>query len=1178
MISVIVNGKNVELFNNDTDKTFLERVASNFRIHPNFFKQDINIKELKNEDDIKINTLIGDIQNYKYKSNLTDNVNFIKYLIDNYQKVDKDDVVKLFLSVNNFFSKPVDDIFDMSELIPLTEKLKENGIIIDTSKFLKKEEDYKSEKDIFMEKMKESINRINEESRKFTSLNKKLLSIKSVVKNVKDLEIKKDDCDLKLTTNIKESEYSLSSVFSNIICKENTPFLSYDNIYKIYQDLDIKIPDDWSISFSNFMILKVHIDNEKYADCNFYFENNLLIIMVELHYKDFDNLSEEMVREIVKTNISFSLSNFDNFSIISELETNINETVIIENQTFNIYVLSDIVMNNNIFSNVLTVNESVQTTKKKSGLYLHYFIENSKGTCNITTAEDISTIPVKNVVRLRIKKALNQDIANNFIILIGKLLAVYNNDDKSIISFYKKYIPSFPKEKAKKDILEIPKLTLQKQVPDLFISGYPYKCQYPPVIVSDEEAKEYTEERVMKYPIKGEGKPHNYVCKDEQKNEFVYIGLRENSLKNREKYKYIPCCFKSDQTQRKGTYLEYFKGEIIEKGPQQNIIITNKLVRPDEYGILPQNINKLLTSIDNSYSYLRKGVSPTSISFLDCVLEAVLDITDYSAMPLKSKERILYEHFNKLKEYNYLAVASQENPGQNENQLKKSFEYLDKKYNYMNPSRWIKLLETVYKCKIIIVSRDKNERSGIITIPNHDLFYLYEKYKSEQKVVMIYEHFGTEVNMKYPRCELIIKWDRELSLMEGTSNYFFGGLARNLYSFYTSLISQNSYSIFNKKLTNINSFDLQELRLLKPSYQIIDNYGKARGVVINNFILLSDPFPPIKAKYLEKDKIYKENDLNSIIEFFNSNNIQIQSQIIVNDIIKEINVLISGIVFTAKIGNSNKYIEDIKYEIIEKYPSINKNIQNNINFKRLSFIISEYFVYYYSHYINNIDKKSSLNTIKDFIKTKVNITNNPNQSKNYIIPNVPSISIDILNNNKFVIDNKFIVENQEILKRLIYTLHVKLETNYNNVLNYHKNSEIYGFYRETSHFSENMCNIIVKDINDLQKVDNVVYDKIQTDKLKFFMHNKLLFNDNPLLLLNTETKEEAFTISSNWIKYNKITDYDDPEPLENKKLYLYHSNVDIKLNKVIKDKNEPFSYALKYKKDDQDVLLSLAPL
>ena len=55
--------------------------------------------------------------------------------------------------------------------------------------------------------------------------------------------------------------------------------------------------------------------------------------------------------------------------------------------------------------------------------------------------------------------------------------------------------------------------------------------------------------------------------------------LINNTLKNRKRYKYIPCCFKSDQTKRKGPYLEYFKGEIVEKGPQQNIIITNKVYR-----------------------------------------------------------------------------------------------------------------------------------------------------------------------------------------------------------------------------------------------------------------------------------------------------------------------------------------------------------------------------------------------------------------------------------------------------------------------------------------------------------------------------------------------------------------------------------------------------------------------
>jgi hypothetical protein len=88
-----------------------------------------------------------------------------------------------------------------------------------------------------------------------------------------------------------------------------------------------------------------------------------------------------------------------------------------------------------------------------------------------------------------------------------------------------------------------------------------------------------------------------------------------------------------------------------------------------------------------------------------------------------------------------------------------------------------------------------------------------------------------------------------------------------------------------------------------------------------------------------------------------------------------------------------------------------------------------------------------------------------------------------------------------------------------------------------------------------------------------------MFSDNPLLLSKTETKEEAFMISSNWKKYNRITDYEDIDQIRNRKLFLYRSSSDVKVKKYVNDvKDVIFSYALKYKKDKEEVFLAIAPL
>ena len=76
-----VNGKPVDIYDSDSNKTFLERVASILRLHPNFI-EDIDIEKLKDNDSLKIDTLINDIQNYEYDTkNIDNNINFLTYLI-----------------------------------------------------------------------------------------------------------------------------------------------------------------------------------------------------------------------------------------------------------------------------------------------------------------------------------------------------------------------------------------------------------------------------------------------------------------------------------------------------------------------------------------------------------------------------------------------------------------------------------------------------------------------------------------------------------------------------------------------------------------------------------------------------------------------------------------------------------------------------------------------------------------------------------------------------------------------------------------------------------------------------------------------------------------------------------------------------------------------------------------
>jgi hypothetical protein len=147
--------------------------------------------------------------------------------------------------------------------------------------------------------------------------------------------------------------------------------------------------------------------------------------------------------------------------------------------------------------------------------------------------------------------------------------------------------------------------------------------------------------------------------------------------------------------------------------------------------------------------------------------------------------------------------------------------------------------------------------------------------------------------------------------------------------------------------------------------------------------------------------------------------------------------------------------------------------------------------------------------------------------------------------------------------------------NTSNLINYHKSKQVRYFYEDMGALSKNSDNIIVNKISDLQKIDNKVHNRLQTESDQFFMCNPLINNNNPVLLKKSSDKDESFLISSNWNKYNRVTTYEDEKPTENNILYLYHSFLDIKVKKGIKNAEDKISYAVKYRKDKEDNYLAL---
>lgn len=1179
-MSVTINGEEINIYEDDTDLTFNERIASHFNTIPSFIDKKISISSIKESGQDNINIITEEIKDYHKNNRGKTEEEFIqelsvKYPLSNFY------ILKLFMSYHPKFdfkkisSEKEDDLaFD---IMPLEQSFKEKlDIDFNIVRFIN------DDKENFLKDINSKIKNNKEKSKEVTKIYKKLKEIEPY----EEYEIKKEDSFIKIVTNLEKDKFSLSTIFANMVAFETSPYISYSSIYKIYENLGDNIPLDWQIDDQleelkkeiktfygegklepeDFILLKVYNDND-FTNCYImYNDDNKLVIYVKVDYN-----SIKIPLKTLKRRVYESFTNIQDFEIDSQSEEYITCTVNFPKHKFDTYAMSYLLMTNKIFSIYIAVDESIQASKKRSGLYTHYFIQNYEGKCNITSNDSYLGIPDTYFVKLNVKKGKNIKIIQEFITLFSKVLRVYYETKDSIIDFYKKYIPNFGEEKSKKE-KKREKLTLQQQVPDLFVKGYAEKCQLPqqPSIISKEEAKQYDDDRIMEFPkTENEGKKHVYVC-DDNEGKYMYIGLRRNkALSNRDRYKYIPCCFVRNQKNKK-TYREYFEDEQEEKGIQQKILTTNKIAPYDEYAYLPENINYLLSSIDDKYTYLRKGVNDTKQSFLECVLESCLEPSKFSNRTQENKLEILEKEYEKLINYEKLAVASQENPGLNEDDMKDILENRE----YMDPRRWITLLETIYDCKIIILSREMYEEDVAIEIPYHSFVYLRQD-KTPKKIVVIYEHSGNEsVKTDYPRCELVMKWDQDVSMDEGIYSYFTGKMAKTLVSFYNEMLDQYYYSISKKgKIEKIPEFSLENIYKLNPNSQIIDNYGKCRGIVINDIILLCDPIPPLNLTAFYEN-FYETSTINDTLELLENirDYTEIKSQCVKDGNVKELNISVIGIntIFTIKVeDNKGKIIDDVKVVDKEMYPNINYEMRDVNRNKRKSLLITEYFIYYYSYYINNTKKEISLLSIKEFIEDMVVI-----RESKYKIQRNPYVSIEKLVQANFMFENKFIVDSRETLKRLVYCLRLRLANVYDSVLNYYQQSEIYNFYKNIKYYNTDNTNIVIKKLSDFQNIDNTVYDKLKVDDKKFFVKLEDI-SENPCLIIKAKNKGEAETISTDWIKYEKIVDIsdisNDPEKYSiefpNTNFYFYESKRDITLVKDEKIKGQNYSDVLVYKKD-----------
>jgi len=263
----------------------------------------------------------------------------------------------------------------------------------------------------------------------------------------------------------------------------------------------------------------------------------------------------------------------------------------------------------------------------------------------------------------------------------------------------------------------------------------------------------------------------------------------------------------------------------------------------------------------------------------------------------------------------------------------------------------------------------------------------------------------------------------------------------------------------------------------------------------------------------------------------------------------------------------------------ETIPTFSHKIEKILKMKRLSQIMTEFFIFAFSNWNRGelITLENSLQKLRRFKNEKIKIENCEDDV--YIIPENSPISIDILRECNFLNDEgKFIVKNEDILKRLIYSIRLRLNNDIEKVRSYYEKKEIDNFYSEIKYYSnlakENR-NIVVKSTEIFQNIDHNIYDKVQPMKENYFMINDNIYHGDPVFLKECEDIDHAKKTSFNWYNFKDLEEDVDKELVP--RIYSYESKENIR--KIVKNKKEKLNSEVmiyRNKKGEEEFIHTMA--
>ena len=1001
--------------------------------------------------------------------------------------------------------------------------------------------------------------------------------------NFTDFELENYNLNFKL----KLANQDIYTLFDLFFVNTTIPIISLSDYYKITSKTQLVI--EWELSLQDKILFRIL--NKKDSRDND--PNNYMFGYIEYNL---DSLSFDCSCEMIVNNL-----NIDETQMINRITSNINipdkKLVKISNvsqseikgvfyfpdTTIDKFILADLIMNDPLFYDFLYIDESQQASKDTDSVYIH-FVHPFIGNINVNVSQKAITrndsflrkhlgifkLP-SYYIRVKVTLIEKPEYLDFFQNFMGKILTLYNQKSKKIANTYRQLgaknvgvVKQIKQTESKQQLKDIE--------PILFASGYPQKCTQQPKIIEDHQVQDFINNgiQVMKFPKQETNglQPRNYVCNHHKSAK--YPGLTLNTLDNKKLIDYLPCCYLKNPEDKQGSYYrQYYYNEESKQGNFGQIVAkTNKILQPNAYGKIPENLESLFNKRDSVM--MRKGTFTHNNSLIECVLEAIVDRDFLGLVGKQEKEQYINRYRLEIANNQNAAMLKQQFPNTS---IDKIIEMISDSQVYFEPKYFIPLLENQFNVNIFVFNRDENNNGYLIT-PEYKRYYLTKKVEYNSSV-FVYEHIGGKSqNLKTAKCELLLKCnkttDEQIFRFDNTSQY-----VKTTRQIFDSLVKSYVMSKPVKKVV----FPIEN-ELVEVLSQSIDWYGKSRMVICrfnqSTFSIFTEPIEPLNVT-INNEWSVKTLSLKTFKKLQQSLDIQVLSQHN-QDKITQVSCKLGNVMITLHISGNEKLLDVDEKTQDTMYPVSDSSYLSEFKkSKKIANCIVNYTYWLFSLYLRNKDNVISPETISIFIDKTFHV------DSNFIYGEIANnFSVD---NPSLFVDNRLVVDSKETLKRLVYMLQIKIKRDKDGLLNFHKKNTIPNYFSDVSDFKQYPDQIILYGedvISNLlldMKTDNKLVDQVLMTEKPYFFKNSLVSN-RVYLAQNTDSIFNAYYIASNW-KQNKINKHGTNDKIhdfnENFILYKFIDNKTIIHKKIIKNRNsQNFKHKIMgYLKPDNDIVYTV---